>query len=161
MKKLLMHIDNILISIAAFLFSIIFIVSIVEIILRSIFGKSLLWTIDLCTLLASWTMLLGGAVVIHRNDHLVVDFIVNMLPKKNKLLLTFITRLILLSVVAVLTYNGIIISWLKMDLYYTSLRWPTGYAYMALPVFGFFSILFLIDKIVNIYKELIKKVKLS
>ena len=157
MKKALNKIDNILLSIAAALFFLIFAVSIMEIVMRGVFGFSLLWTVDMCVLLATWSMLLGGAVVIHRNDHLVVDFLVNMLPKKYKLVLTLVTRFLLLSVVVVLTYNGIIITQIKMGLYYTSLRWPTGYAYAALPVFGFSSILFLVDKIIDLFKQLAGK----
>ena len=53
MKKWLDTLDRILLSGAALCFFVIFAVSMVEIILRSVFGKSLLWTNDLCVLLSS------------------------------------------------------------------------------------------------------------
>ena len=70
MKKFLVVLDEACLKIAATLFFIIFVVSIVEIILRSFFGFSLLWTKDLCTLLGSWTILIAADSTLHRADHL-------------------------------------------------------------------------------------------
>ena len=154
MKKRLDTLDRILLSGAALCFFVIFAVSMVEIILRSVFGKSLLWTNDLCVLLSSWTMLLGGAVVVHRGDHLIVDFLVNMMPKRIQLVVNLVTRILFFVVAAVLAYNGVIVAQLRMGLYYTTLRWPTGLAYLALPVFGVCSCLFLLDKIVDLIRQM-------
>lgn len=157
MKNISNKIESILLNISASLFFLVFAVGSIEIIMRGVFGFSLLWTIDLSMLLASWSILLSGAVLIKRNEHLVVDFIANMLSKKYKMILSLLTRFILLSLVIVLAYNGIIVTNIRMGLYYPTLRWPTGYAYAALPVFGFFSIFFLIEKIINIFKQIVGK----
>ena len=133
---------------AAICFFLIFVVSVVEIFLRGVLGKSLLWTNDMCVLLSSWAMLLGGAAVVHRGDHLVVDFLVNMMPKNVQLVLSLITRVLFLVVAAILAYNGVIVAQLRMGLYYTTLRWPSGIAYIPLVIFGVCSCLFLLDKIV-------------
>lgn len=154
MKKILQKIDDICLVIAAGLFFAIFTVSIIEIILRSFFHFSLLWTMDLCILLASWTILLGACSALHRHDHLVVDFLVNKMSPLKNTIVRLIGSFLFLAFLLILIYNGIYIAILKMDIYYTSLRWPSGYAYLALPVFGFISSLFMVERISSIVKEL-------
>ena len=160
MKKILAIMDEICLKIAAALFFIIFAISIVEIMLRSFFGFSLLWTMDLCTLLASWTILLGAASTLHRADHLVVDFLVNKMNVMKRTIFRFIASILILVFLVILVYNGIYVSILKMDIYYTSLRWPSGFAYLALPVFAFISSLFMIERIIGLAATL-KDMKLS
>lgn len=156
-KKGLDYLEKVCLTIAAVLFIVIFFVSVTEIILRNGFRYSLLWSQDLCNLLTCWTMMLGAAALIHRGDHLVVDFLVRIFPQKAQTLMLLVTRLVLLYFCSVLGVHGIIVVRVKMGLYYTSLRWPTGFAYMSLPVFGTVSALFLIDKIIDTVKALLKK----
>ena len=156
MKKFLHRLDDVCLVIAAGLFFVIFAISIVEIILRSFFDFSLLWTMDLCTLLASWTILLGAASALHRADHLVVDFLVNKMTPVKHTLFRLIASGLILVFLAILIYNGVYVSILKMDIYYTSLRWPSGIAYIALPVFGLISALFVTDRIIDLSNSLKK-----
>lgn len=158
-KYFLHKLEEILLAASSILFIIIFFVSVAEIILRNIFSYSLLWSQDLCNLLASWAMLLGGAALIHRDDHLVVDFLVKTMPKRVQQMLCLFTRLILIYFCFVLGYHGLNVVSVKMGLYYTSLRWPTGWAYMSLPVFGLTSVLFLSEKIVSSIIEMVKPEK--
>jgi TRAP-type C4-dicarboxylate transport system permease small subunit len=157
MKKFLVVLDEACLKIAATLFFIIFVVSIVEIILRSFFGFSLLWTMDLCTLLASWTILLGAASTLHRADHLVVDFLVNKMDPRKRTIIRLCASILLLVFLVILIYNGVYVSILKMDIYYTSLRWPSGFAYIALPVFGLISSLFMVERIRGLVATLRRK----
>lgn len=148
-RQLLNYLEKIMLATASVLFIIIFVVSVAEIILRNGFSYSILWCQDLCNLLTSWSMLLGSAALIHRDDHLVVDFLVKAMPVRARQMLRVCTRLILLYFCLVLGIHGMDVVSVKMGLFYTSLRWPTGLAYLALPVFGITSALFLIEKIIS------------
>ena len=77
-----------------------------------------------------------------------------MMPKNVQLVLSLITRVLFLVVAAILAYNGVIVAQLRMGLYYTTLRWPSGIAYIPLVIFGVCSCLFLLDKIVDLVKEI-------
>lgn len=154
-RDILNKLEKVLLAVAAVLFIVIFLVSVAEIVLRNCFSYSLLWCQDLCHLLTSWTMLLGGAALIHRDDHLVVDFLVKATPVKAQQILRLLTRFVLLYFCFVLGYHGLDVVRVKMGLYYTSLRWPTGFAYMSLPVFGVTAGLFLIEKIIDSVKTVL------
>lgn len=158
-RYFLTKLEKVLLAAASVLFIVIFFVSVAEIILRNVFSCSLLWSQDLCNLLASWAMLLGGAALIHRDDHLVVDFLVKAMPGRVQQILRLLTRLILLYFCFVLGYHGANVVSVKMGLFYTSLRWPTGWAYMSLPVFGLTSALFLLEKIADSAAELVRPEK--
>ena len=153
-KKFLSILDKSMLVAATTVFIALFGVSVAQIILRGFFKVSLLWAQDFCVLLTCWVMMLGCAVLFHRADHLAVTFLVDKLPPKLKLALSIITRILLLAFCLVLGYHGLTVVKVKMGLYYTSLRWPTGFAYLSLPVFGVTSVLFLIEKIIDSVTEL-------
>lgn len=156
-KKVLNCIDKAFVIVSASCFGVVFFVSVLEIILRSFFKFSLLWVQDLCVLLTCWTMLLGGAVLIHRNDHLKVTFLINIFSPKVRQVLSIITRLVLLCFCVILGVHGLKVVSVKMGLSYTALKIPTGYAYLSLPVFGLSSTLFLVDQLVDSIRDLFKK----
>lgn len=152
-KRILHKLDFVLSSISAALFFIIFVVIIVEILCRGILGFSLLWTVEFSKFLASWMLLIGAAVMFHRNDHLVIDLLTNSLSNKNKRILAFFTTITTLILMIVLFFNGLMSASTMMNMRYTTLGWKMGYSFYALPVFAFFSILFLIEKIFDLLKE--------
>lgn len=151
-KRVLHKLDFVLSSISAALFFIIFVVIIVEILCRGILGFSLLWTVEFSKFLASWMLLIGAAVMFHRNDHLVIDLLTNSLSNKNKRILAFFTTITTLILMIVLFFNGLLSASTMMNMRYTTLGWKMGYSFYALPVFAFFSILFLIEKIFDLLK---------
>lgn len=152
-KKILKKLDFILSSISAALFFIIFAVIIVEIFCRGVLGFSLLWTVEFCRILAGWTLLLGAAVVFHRNDHLVIDLVTNSLSLKSRRILEIITTLTTMILMVVLLFNGLTSATSMMNMTFTTIGWKMGYLFYALPVFAVFSILFLIEKVINLIYE--------
>lgn len=151
-KKLLDKLDFILSSISAALFFIIFVVIIIEIICRGVLGFSLLWTVEFSRILAGWTLLLGAAVMFHRNDHLVIDLVTNSLSGKSRRTLEIITTITTLALMVVLFFNGLTSASSMMNMTFTTIGWKMGYLFYALPTFAVFSILFLIEKVINLIK---------
>lgn len=151
-RKFLDRLDHVLIGIAAALFFLIFAVSIAEILIRSIFGRSLLWTVDLCIILASWTMLLGGAVMVHRNDHLIVDFLINLFPGKVKRVVGLLVNIVVFLFFVVLFFVSLQSAEANMNMRFTTIGWRKGTAFYALPVFSVFSVLFMIQRVMDCVK---------
>lgn len=150
--QLLKKLDWLLISVAALLFFVILAVSVAEIIYRGFFGSSFLWTVDLCTILASWTMLLGAAVMVHRNDHLVVDILVGKLPPRYRRPLAIVVNLVVLGFFLILFFAGLQSAAVKMNMRFTSIGWRMGVSFYALPVFAFFSTIFMIERLLDLMK---------
>lgn len=152
-KKFLDKLDSILSNISAALFAIIFAVIAAEIFCRGVLGFSLLWTVEISTLLAAWAFLIGAAVIFHRNDHLVIDFIIERFsPSKRRMIEIFntITTIILMFA---LFFAGITSATSMMNMRFVALGWPMGYQFLSISVFAFFSTLFLIEKLINLIKE--------
>lgn len=136
MKKILNIIDLIIYYMTGTLFLFLFIVNVVQIILRSTTGKSMLWVVDFSQLAMIWIVFLGASVAVYRHDHLLIDFIKHKVSKANAYLLDLTTRSLFLVFMLVVVYNGIHITKIRMNIDFISLGWPTGYAYAALPITG-------------------------
>lgn len=142
MKKFLDKLRNVLAIITAVLFAVIFVLIIVEIICRTFLGFSLLWMTDFVQIVVCWMLAFGMSAIIYTRDHLRIDFIKDMLPQKAKRFLSVLTGLLELIFFVMLVPYGAEIAETKMNIMFTTLRWPTGYMYAALPVFAFFCSVF-------------------
>lgn len=151
-KKILNKLDFVLSSISAALFFIIFVVILTEIFCRGVLGFSLLWTVEFSRILGSWTLLLGASVIFHRNDHLVIDLFTNSLSPNKKRILEIITTITTLILMIILLFNGLKSASSMMNMRFTTLGWRMGYLFYALPAFAFFSIIFLMEKIIYLIK---------
>jgi len=155
-KKILDKCAEALAAVSAFCFATIFAVNVVNIICRTFFGFSILWTTDFSLLMAAWTMLLAMAVLIYRSDHITVTFLVDKMPLKVRQVLRIVTRLTLLATCIMLFFEGIVVTQLRMGILFVMLRWPTAYAFAALPVFALMSSVFLSYNTYIAVKKLIK-----
>lgn len=151
-KKFLNKLDSVLSNISTALFIMVFVILAAEIFCRGVLGFSLLWPVEASRLLAAWAFLLGAAVLFHRNDHLIVDFIIERFsPSKRRLIESFNTVTVIVLMV-VLFFAGITSTSSMMNLKFVALGWPMGYQFLSIPVFAFCSILFLIEKIYILIK---------
>jgi TRAP-type transport system small permease protein len=103
---------------------------------RYLFGVGAIWIPDLTRLLFIWMVFLGTVLMHQRKRHLVIDFLLLKFPR-------FVRRVIeaaisggMLALAGVMTVVGWRIMQIRMDIPYTGLEIPTGYAYLAVPVAG-------------------------
>jgi TRAP-type C4-dicarboxylate transport system permease small subunit len=148
MNKILERSSRCLLAVSAVCFFLIFIVNIANMFARSFLGFSLVWAMDFSMFMAVWSICLAMACGVYKNEHLVVTFFVDIIPVKKKAFFGILMHIVFLVVCLLLLYQGVVVTRLRMGLLYVILRWPQGYAYAALPVFAFFSSLYLINKIV-------------
>jgi TRAP-type C4-dicarboxylate transport system permease small subunit len=134
MKRLLVTIDKILEWLATAAFLSLFLLSTLQIALRYFFGEALFWLPDLVRLLFIWCVFAGAAVMYHRGEHLVVDFLVKRSKPKTQDLLALGLNLVMLVFLAVMVYQGVVVSRLRMRLNFTVLPVATGYAYASIPI---------------------------
>ena len=130
MRKILNKLHDVLAAIAVFLFALIFIISIADIVCRTFFGISLLWKLDFLQIVVCWMLSCSMSAVVLTRDHLRIDFLKVVLPKKSQDVLTLITDLLELAFFVMLIPYGIKTSITKMKIAFTTLRWPMGYMYL-------------------------------
>lgn len=134
MKSLLAMLVKGLEWLAAAAFLLLFLLSVLQIVLRYFFGEALFWLPDLVRFLFIWCIFAGTAVMYYRCEHIVVDFLVKRSRQKTQDALALIQNLVMIVFLAILIHQGVVVSLLRMRLNYTVLPLPTGYAYLSIPV---------------------------
>ena len=101
---------------------------------RYLFGVGAVWIPDLTRLLFIWMVFLGTALMHQRKRHLVIDFLLLKIPRPARRTIEALISIGMLGLAGVM----VIVSWrimqIRMEIPYTGLEIPTGYAYLAVPV---------------------------
>lgn len=118
-----------------------FVVNIAQVFARPILG-GWIWVSDLSRLLIVWMIMLGAAGASGLREHLLVDFVVDRVPPTLKLLSAYFVRFCELAIGLILLVSGIVVTMSRMNIQYIQLGIPTGYAFLAIPVLGFFMVAF-------------------
>ena len=150
MKKALDILSNVLQSLAGILFIFIFSINVAGIICRTFLNFSLLWVADVNNLSTAWMLALGMSIAIYKKSHLTIEIIRDKFPQKVKKVLEIVLTLLMIAFFVSLVFSGWETVVMKMTIDFTVLGIPTGYAFMALPVFAFFSVIFMTYRLVNI-----------
>ena len=118
------------------------------------------WTEELATMLLIWGSLLGAAIGFIRNSHLGVDYFVNKMSRKMQVIGQLIVY-ILIAVFAsfVMIYGGtrLVALTLKLGQVSPAMQLKMGYVYMAVPISGFFILVFSIETIIKNVTNLLSK----
>ena len=154
MKKLLDGLRNILAGLTAVLFAVIFCLIVVEIVCRNFLGFSLLWVTDFIQLIVCWMLAFGMSAIVYTDDHLRITFVREMLPEKAQhLAAVFCCALELIFFLMLVPY-GMSVAQTKMKISFTTLRWPMGFQFAALPVFGALCAVFMLYRLCRAVGEL-------
>ena len=117
------------------------------------------WTEELAVFMIIWVALLGSAVALNRGAHLGIDYFVGKLPEKIRLCTEiFVFLCIVLFSLGVMVAGGIglVLRTLELGQISPSLLVKVGYVYLALPISGFFLVLYsaigMIERLVALFK---------
>jgi len=119
---------------------------------RTVTGGQANWTEELARFLLVWVSLLGAAVAFGTKAHLGVDYLVNkMHPEVHRLTAVITHCIVLFFAGAVFIYGGgrLVADALAMNQLTPALQWKMGYVYLALPVAGFFIIIFALENLLE------------
>jgi len=119
---------------------------------RYALGQQAKWTEELARFLLVWVALLGGAVAFGSKAHLGVDYFVSKLHPDATRLTTMVANLVVLFfAVAVLLLGGarVVSDALVLEQTTPALGWKMGYVYLALPISGFFVVMYTVDNMLE------------
>jgi len=117
------------------------------------------WTEELAVFMLIWVSLLGAAVALNRGAHLGIDYFVSKLSGRKRLYTeAFVFLCISLFSLCVMTLGGIdlVASTLRLQQVSPALRVKVGYVYLAIPISGFFLVLYSVIGLVERLAELFK-----
>lgn len=118
-----------------------FTINIVQIVARPMMG-GWVWVNDLSRLLIIWVLMLGASAAIGLREHLVVDFLVDLMPGRIRAVSAYAVRALQIAMGFILLVSGSVVTTGRMDIEYIQLGLPTGFAFLAIPVLGFFMMVF-------------------
>lgn len=120
---------------------VLFLLNVAQIAARPLMG-GWIWVNDLSRLLITWVIMVGAAAAIGLREHLVVDFVMDRAPARFRAACAYAMRAIEVGIGFILLVSGFTVAMARMDIKYIQLGIPTGYAYLAVPVLGFFMVVF-------------------
>jgi TRAP-type C4-dicarboxylate transport system permease small subunit len=140
-------------TITGVLFLVLFALNILRIALRYFIGASWLWVPDFSRLLFVWIVFIGAAVLLGRNEHLLMDFFLDRAGPVLRRRLGLFIHAVQGLFCAVLVVMGVQIAQVRMGIPFDTWDFPTGWAYLAVPVCGFFMVLFSLNIIIETYNS--------
>lgn len=144
--------DQVLAWVAGVLFAALFLITVLNIVLRNLGGIAWLWIPTMIKFLFIWTIFTGTAVLYNRNDHLVMDYFSSKLAPRRKRVLGIVMNIVFLAFLGVLVVYGVIVVQIRMGIPFEMWRLPTGYAYLAVPVSGILMSFFCVNKLSRLVK---------
>lgn len=126
--------DRVLSSIIGGILVVIFLLNLYQVGGRYLFGVGAIWIPDLTRLLFIWMVFLGTALMHQRKRHLVIDFLLLKARRSARRAAEATINVGMLALAGVMAAAGWRIMLIRMDIPYTGLEIPTGYAYLAVPV---------------------------
>jgi TRAP-type C4-dicarboxylate transport system permease small subunit len=117
------------------------------------------WTEELAVFMLIWVSLLGAAVALGRGAHLGIDYFVGKLPAKIRIF----TEVFVFLVVALFSFTVMIIGGielvtdtLRLEQISPAINVKVGYVYLAVPISGFFLVLYSLIGLSERLTELVK-----
>ena len=118
------------------------------------------WTEELARMLLIWVSLLGAAIGFIRGSHLGVDYFVGKLSERKQVIGQIIVYLLVVCFASLaMIYGGIrlVVLTLSMGQVSPALQLKMGYVYLAVPISGFFILIFSIETIIRNVSNLLNK----
>ncbi|OHB56685.1 MAG: hypothetical protein A2173_01725 [Planctomycetes bacterium RBG_13_44_8b] len=119
------------------------------------------WTEELAVFMLIWVALLGSAVALNRGAHLGIDYFVGKLSPMKRLyteIFVFLCVSIFSFCVMILGGMDLVISTLQLNQISPALGVKIGYVYLAVPISGFFLVLYSVIGLVERLAALTKGV---
>ena len=125
-----------------------------------VIGELSVWTDELARMLLIWVSFLGASVGFIRKSHLGVDYFVGKLNIRMQTVGQILVYLLIAIFASIaMIYGGIrlVSTTLKTGHELAALRIDKGYVYLAIPISGFFIVVFSIETIIKSIISLMRK----
>jgi TRAP-type transport system small permease protein len=137
----------------ALLFLALFLVTMLNIVLRNVGGVAWMWIPAFSRLTFVWIVFLGLALAYRRGDHLVVDVLLARLRGRARRAATLLIHAALIPFALMLLVYGRDVAAVRMRVRFDTWHWPTGWAYAAVPVAAAILLAFVVERLVITWQE--------
>jgi TRAP-type C4-dicarboxylate transport system permease small subunit len=115
---------------------------------RYIFNNPLLWTEEAARYLMIWMALVGASITLKRREHVGIEFVVNKFNPKVQLIIKFISDILILYFLYILTKRGFIMALEARPQVSPALKISMFWPLLSVPVMGFLTSIQLILRMI-------------
>lgn len=148
-KKLPLLIESIIMKISVFLFGIMLVSTLLQVISRYIFQRPFVWTQELIRFLFIWIIYLGCALVSKKDEHIRIDFFLLRLPMRIRFIITLLTNILLILFFLVVIIAGINMIIVNYKVKTPALRVSWMYFYLGITSSVFLMLIYKFDHFVR------------
>lgn len=143
--------DAVLNGVTVLLLANIFVMMLLQIIMRFIFNDPLTWSEEIARLSLFWMAFLGSVIAVREKSHICVDLIVHKLPGKVGKHLALLTNIMIIGFLVVLFVCGI--NYVKMNFATRSLVTGIrkGLVYTVIPISAAWMVLYEVKNTVEMF----------
>ncbi|WP_216829582.1 TRAP transporter small permease [Alkalihalobacterium elongatum] len=134
-----------------------FLAVILQVALRYMFNTGLNWPEEFTTFLMAWMTFLGSAIALKQLEHINIDMFVEKLSIRGQEILRFITKLLMLAFIILLTYVGFRFALNSMNFTSNALGIPLFWPRLSVAFAGALMIIHMLHFIVRDLREVIIK----
>jgi len=131
-----------------------------QVITRYVMKNPSSWTEELATFLMIWVGLLGASVALNRGAHLGIDYLVSKMKRRQAMYVSlFVFAMIMTFSLLVMVIGGIqlVHRILITNQVSPALGLKMGYVYLAIPISGFFLVIYSVELFMQTLGEILKK----
>ncbi len=131
-----------------------------QVITRYVMKNPSSWTEELATFLMIWAGLLGASVALNRGAHLGIDYLVSKMKRRQAMYVSlFVFAMIMTFSLLVMVIGGIqlVHRILITNQVSPALGLKMGYVYLAIPISGFFLVIYSVELFMQTLGEILKK----
>jgi C4-dicarboxylate transporter DctQ subunit len=121
-----------------------------QIVLRYLRVDLLYWSEELVRYLLVWSVLLGATVATHRNVHVRVDILENLLPRPSRRGLAIVNTIILLAFAGTLIWAGLLLSQRSGTMTASMLGIRMSLVYGVVALSGALDVIFLLTRLAQL-----------
>lgn len=125
-----------------------------SVVMRYVFQRPPFWAEELSRFIFIWIIMLGAVLVTREQSHIEIVFIVNLLPKKWRFVLSIFTRFLMIAFCWVMVQQGLKIYPIVAEASSPTFGISMGWLYLSIPVGGLLMGVCILE---NIFKSLSKR----
>ncbi|MCR5074130.1 MAG: TRAP transporter small permease [Clostridiales bacterium] len=148
--------DNLELSLCVVFFAIMFVVLLVQVVMRYVFSSGLVWIDEVAKFSFQWLIYLSLSMAMKGDEHIRVDTVLKLWPRPLRKIVPIIGNIVLLVFGIFMTYQGFIYTMniFRQGALGSAFRIPLGWVYLAIPVGYLLMSVHLIERIVRIVRAL-------
>lgn len=125
-----------------------------SVVMRYVFQRPPFWAEELSRFIFIWIIMLGAVLVTREQSHIEIVFIVNLLPKKWRFVLSIFTRLLMIAFCWVMVQQGLKIYPIVAEASSPTFGISMGWLYLSIPVGGLLMGVCILE---NLFKSFLKR----